>query len=249
MKRFVSIVLVCLILILPLTVFAADADRVCDMADLLSVQEEHALREYARNIYETSGLYAVIVTINSLEGKSARNFADDFYDYSGYGSDGILLLVAMEDREWHISTSGRAVDVFSDYDLYDIEERILPDLSSGDYYSCFEEYLEAVTECYDYYVYSSQPRSIGSILITSLLIGAVIAGITLLIMRSSMNTKRRQYSAGDYLTAGSFHMTAHRDIFLYSQVSKTRRQQQSSSGSTTHRNSSGASHGGRGGKF
>ena len=84
-------------------------------------------------------------------------------------------------------------------------------------------------------------------------IGAVVGGITVLIMRACMNTKRPQRSAGSYLNDSSYHLRTNRDLFLYSNVTKTRIQQESSSsgggGSSVHTSSSGSSHGGGGGKF
>ena len=48
----------------------------------------------------------VVVTANTLGGKSPMEYADDYYDYNGYTDDGALLLVSMEDRDWWISTKG-----------------------------------------------------------------------------------------------------------------------------------------------
>ena len=40
---------------------------------------------------------AVIVTINNLEGESPQNYADNYYDYNGYGlgneESGLILLI------------------------------------------------------------------------------------------------------------------------------------------------------------
>ena len=72
-------------------------------------------------------------------------------------------------------------------------------------------------------------------------------------MRACMNTKRPQRSAGSYLNDSSYHLRTNRDLFLYSNVTKTRIQQESSSsgggGSSVHTSSSGSTHGGGGGKF
>ncbi len=249
MKRLAMFFLVLCLCTTPLSVSAAQTDYVCDYADLLTVQQEQELRIFAQYVFDNYGLCPVILTVNSLEGKSPWAYADDYYDYSGYGTDGILLLVSIEERDWYISTSGTAVSIFSDRVLYALEDTIFPYLSYGDYYGAFSAFLSSVPDCCDDYADVRQPRGIGSILIVSLFIGSIVAAVVLLVMRSSMNTKRRQHNAGNYLIPGSFRMTVHRDMFLYSQVTRTRRQQQTNSGSTTHRSSSGRSHGGRGGKF
>lgn len=45
----------------------------------------------------------IIVTVDSLNGKTVEEYADDYYDDNGYGygenNSGILFLVAMDDRE------------------------------------------------------------------------------------------------------------------------------------------------------
>ena len=102
-------------------------------------------------------------------------------------------------------------------------------------------------------MYSRQKRSPNILL--SLVIGVVVAAVSVLIMRASMNTKRMQYSASDYMNPGSFHLRTQQDIFLYSNVTKVRRQENNNSsgggggGSSVHTSSSGRSHGGGGGKF
>ena len=84
----------------------------------------------------------------------------------------------------------------------------------------------------------------------SLAIGAAVAGIVLLIMRSKMNTAKFQRDASNYLKNGNAQITLYRDLFLYSRVSKTRKQEQDTGGgSSVHCSSSGRSHGGGHGKF
>lgn len=89
------------------------------------------------------------------------------------------------------------------------------------------------------------------IVCVSLLIGAAVGGIAILIMRGQMNTARAQRSAGSYLVSGSYQLRRVQDIFLYSRVTKTRRPKSNSGGggSSTHTSSMGRSHGGRSGGF
>ena len=88
--------------------------------------------------------------------------------------------------------------------------------------------------------------------LVSLLCGIVVAGMILLVMRLSMNSKRPQRCASVYMKEGSWNLTQHRDLFLYSNVTKTRKQdppKSSGGGSSVHRSSGGRSHGGGGGRF
>ena len=74
------------------------------------------------------------------------NYADDFYDYNGYGygenRDGILLLISMENRDYWISTYGYGMTAFTDAGLAYIQDQFLSDLSDGNYFESFTTFAE-----------------------------------------------------------------------------------------------------------
>ena len=78
-----------------------------------------------------------VVTVDSLEGKTSQDYADDFYDYNGYGygkdDDGILLLISMEDRDYAITTYGFGITAFTDAGLQYVVNDFKPALSGGRY--------------------------------------------------------------------------------------------------------------------
>lgn len=244
-KRLVSL-LVCLLLLSMLTVsvFAA-SPWVVDQANLLDETEEALIAEECEKVRSQYGMDMVFLTVDSLEGKTAEAYADDYYDYNGYSPDGILFLVAMDEREWHISTSGAAIDALSDGDLEALGDYIVLFLSDGDFYSGFLSFAEEAPR------YFGEGKAIHINWILSLVVGAAVSGIVLLVMRSLMNTRTAQSEASAYESKDSFKLKVNQDLFLYSQVTKTKKPEPSSSsgGSTVHRSSSGRSHGGRGGKF
>lgn len=283
MKRKALSLVLCLLLLsaFVLTVSASSyLPMVIDSADLLSGQERIALEDTAQALRDQYEMDVVILTIDSLNGKSAQDYADDYYDDNGYGYgpdySGILFLLAMEEREWYISTCGEAIYAFTDYGIEQIGETVVPFLSLGQYYDGFATFLDTVPAYFDAYnngrpvdgyadysgdyyhgeretVVHYQGKSINPFF-PALVIGLISALVTILIMRASMNTKRKQHSAGDYLKPGSYHLRTHHDMFLYSNVSKVRRQQNNGSGShgggsSVHRSSGGRSHGGGGGRF
>jgi len=259
-----------LISTLVLTVSAAPS-RVIDDAGLLDWEEIQSLETYSESLYNTYGLDIVFLTVDSLDGSSSRDYADDYYDYGGYGSDGVLFLLAMAEREWYISTSGDAVWMLSDSDLMALEDEIIPYLSSGRYYDAFDHFQSQLAECletespadiyYDsqgnlYAVYQEEYPKVNWFI--SLFAGAVIALIVIVIMRSSMTTRRAQRAAANYQTRNSYRLKTHQDLFLYSNITKRAIPQNTGNGgtggtggvrSTVHHSSSGRSHGGRGGKF
>ena len=98
--------------------FASEYERVQDLADLLSDSEEAALLENLDELCERQKMEIVVLTTDTLEGLTPRDYADDIYDYSGFGygedRDGALLLISMEDNDWYISTHGYGITVFTD---------------------------------------------------------------------------------------------------------------------------------------
>ena len=92
--------------------------RLVDEADLLTDEEEADILEQLDEISERQECDVAVVTVDGLDGKSAMEYADDFYDYNGYGfgeeKDGILLLVSMEERDWYISTCGFGITALTD---------------------------------------------------------------------------------------------------------------------------------------
>ncbi|MBR7161875.1 MAG: TPM domain-containing protein, partial [Clostridia bacterium] len=138
MKKNVLIFLFVLLFAFPLfpTVSAdSPAPRLIDEAELLTSSEADTLLSLLNEISERQKLDIVIVTVNSLEGKTPREYADDYYDNNGYGfgsqRDGVLLLLAMSTRDWYISTSGYGIKAFTDAGIDYIGEAIVSDLSDG----------------------------------------------------------------------------------------------------------------------
>ena len=232
--------------------------RIHDEAGLMSDAQITELEELADSVSASTGLDLVILTTENLGGRSPAVYADDYYDSNGYGEDGMLFMLAMQERDWYISTAGKAIDSFDDRDIDALLDAGLAYFSVGYHYEGFCEVLRQTENLWGSHTARNGSASIhldrasssgwGQTFLISMLIGGVISGIVILIMRGAMNTKRAQRSAADYLIPGSYHLRTRQDIFLYSNVTKTPRQQ-STSGSTSHTSSSGRSHGGGGRKF
>ena len=117
-----------------------------DNADLLTKEEEEELMLNLEEIRERQQFDVVVVTVKSLEEKTLQEYADDFYDYNGYGygenADGVLLLVSMEDRDWHVTTTGYGITAMTDAGLDYMSEKFVPYLSNGDYMGSFTVFAE-----------------------------------------------------------------------------------------------------------
>ena len=267
MKRFFILTMtlfLCFVMSFPVLATSSTMPRLVDNANLLTESEEQTLLTTLDEISNRQQVDIVVVTVNSLGVKSAQAYADDFYDENGYGFgasyDGILLLLSMEERDWHISTCGYAITAFTDAGLDHIADQILPHLSSGNYAKAFSTYA---TLCDDYIAKARNgtPYDVGTLpkapfsaaknLLGSVVIGIVAAIVVTLILKSQLKSVRRQSAANTYIRQNSMNITTSHDRFLYRNVSRRAKPQNNSSGggSSTHRSSSGRSHGGRGGKF
>lgn len=243
---------------------AETAPRLVDSADLLTDAQESRVLAVLDEISDRQQLDIVVVTTNTLDGKTPTAYADDLYDENGYGfgveRDGVLLLVSMEDRDLWISTSGYGITVFTDAGITYILEQIFLTLGDGDYeeaFTCFarlcDEFIAQarMSEPYDVSALPKKPFSIGYYFSRALLIGLFLAVITTVVMRFNMKSVQSQPTASAYIKNGSMHVTESRELFLYSHVDRKVRQKESSSsgGSKTHVSSSGRTHGGGGRKF
>ncbi len=248
---------VLLTLILTLGISAAEPStvpRIVDEANLLDDNEEAMLRSHIQGIRENYGVDAVIVTVDSLGAKSPKRYADDFYDSNQYGlgenRDGILMLLAMESRDYYFllngSLAGRSIS--------GLENRVVPALSDGSYYDAFQRYLNYIPTLVDAPVSSDvkiyMPTTTQDRLQTLAIfavIGIAVGFLTTYFMKRSMKTARAQAYAMDYIRRDSFKLTRQQDIYLYRTRSRVRVQSSSSGGSGGSRSGGGRS--GGGGKF
>lgn len=258
MIGFLCMILLSLSLAVP--AFAANSAKlVTDEADLLTDSEETALQSKLDEIGQKYGMDIVVVTKPSLYGYDIQEIADDFYDEGGYAADGILLLVAMDESEWYISTTGFGIDAVTDAGLNYMSKQFVGSLSDGEFYEAFSIYAD---QCDDFIrqAKSGEPYDTGNLpkgsfkflrnLLVSLVIGLVSALIATGIMKGKLKTVQRQLKADSYVKSGSMKVTNSKDVLLYTNVSRQARPKETrSGGSRTHISSSGRVHGGGGGKF
>ena len=224
--------------------------KVYDYADLFTPEEEDSLMEKAQIIASEKRMDVVVVTTDDTYGKSSMDYADDFFDYNGFGYgpgyDGVLLLIDIGDRMAWISTHGKGLRVFSDSRIDNILDKMEGHLKNDRFYKAADVFLDRV----DYYLLSGFKKSVKHIPVY-LVISVVVAGISVGVM-ASHNKGRKTVTADTYLDRESVRLRDNRDIYIRTSV--TKRDISSSSGSSggrssTHRSSSGRSHGGGGRSF
>ncbi len=158
MKRKVLILLFLLILCLCIAApvfaqtdgFVSEYERVQDLAGLLSDNEEASLVTKLNELSERQKMDIIVLTTDTLNGKSPRDYADDIYDYGnfGYGKnrDGVLLLISIEDNDWYISTCGYGITVFTDAGIAYIGKQMKEELSDGDFAGAFDKFTDLCDE-------------------------------------------------------------------------------------------------------
>lgn len=241
-----------------------DMPRLTDGAGLLSADERDELLGLLNEISERQKTDIVVVTTDTLDGKTPADYADAFYDHNGFGygeeHDGVLLLVSMEDRDWYLSTCGFGITAITDDGLDYISGKFLPFMQDGDYGKAFLTYAKLCDEFistakegnpYDGTHMPKEPFNVKFWLLAAVGVGIAVSLIVTGIMKSKLKSVSFQNSAASYVKANSLRITESRDMFLYHTVSRREKPKTSSGsgGSSTHTSSSGTTHGGGGGKF
>lgn len=269
MKKInILLAILVIVLSLPIPVSAAgNKSRLVDEGDLLSTSEEQALQALLDDISERQKCDVVIVAAKTLGGQDSESYADDYYDYNGYGfgdsHDGIMLVVCMEERDYAITSTGFGKRAFTDYGVQYIQDQFLPSLSKEEFYAAFTEFANL---CDDFLTQArnGKPYDIGNKVGAEPLkptaglfggTGALSLALGYLISWGSGSAKKRglksvhkKTQASAYMT--NFQLTTKQDLYVRSHTtSSTMRKSTQSGGTTTHMGSSGTSHGGAHGKF
>lgn len=245
-------------------VTAANEERLVDMADILSDEEEANVLSKLDAVSESQNMDVVVVTVDSLDGQSPMDYADHFYESNQYGygddKDGILLLVAMNESKWWMTTSGFGITAITDAGIEYISERFLSDLSAGEYENAFVTFADSCDEFItqartgEPYDTDNLPKaSFNFVLyaVISIAIGFIIAFIITSSMKSKLKTVRRQSAASEYVDKNSMNIVYANEFFLNRNVVETRKpdNDRSGGGSSTHTTDSGSTFGGGGGSF
>ncbi|MDR1642168.1 MAG: TPM domain-containing protein [Clostridiales bacterium] len=266
MTKKVLLVLL-LALMFPLSAFAATKESVVDQANLLLYKDEENLRSQIAKLVDMNKYDVVIVTVYSLEGKSPKAFADDYFDNNGYGigpdRDGILFLISPQDSDWAISTSGACIGMFTSNEIDQMAEEFIPRLASGDFDKAISTFVELIGK-YDSKLDTAFLSSLSGLWLT--IVGFFSFLVSLAIVskvknRVGVGEPISGSSAARYMVLNSFKDTINKNVFKGTETDRRAIETRSSyhhssrhrtrrhhSHSSSHRSSSRA-HGGSSGKF
>lgn len=127
--------------------------RVFDQAGLFSETEIIQLEEKIAQCRKSTKMDVVIVSAYADGERSAEEYADDYYDYGGFGvgkkASGVLLLYYMDGPgqpggECYISTAGTMINMLTDERIESILDGVYGDLGNRDFAGATEHFLEDV---------------------------------------------------------------------------------------------------------
>lgn len=259
------------------------SQRVFDYAELLNEEEKEQLEGLIVEFRETTNMDFVFLTSEDTEYSSSdivaekigMAFAEDFYDYNGFGSGednaGLIYFLDMSNRMPIIITTGVTIDYITDARLTYMFNNISLDLSIQKYYSSATRIISAATRFVAEGIPEGQYRydvNTGEILTTPyhnkvLTIGEIgLSGFFAIILGLSVYSKvRGQYelrgSTYSYSVANNSQVDIKTKLDEYIRTSTIRMPRPTRTygagtgvpglGSGTHTGSSGTSHGGGGG--
>lgn len=235
----------------------AQQDNLIDEMQLLSRSEQQSLKQLIQDTKTKTNLDIVIYTTDALSIQPAELAAANYYEEHNYGlnesKDGIILLIALNERDYAIATHGVAIEIFSDNTLAKIENSFLPDLSKGNYYAAFSTFVSDV----DHYVTIDREGKIVTMSDRWLYfgIGALVVILitiaTIIILIRQLNTAKLMKTSANYIVDDSFKLSKHHDYFVTSHTSVVKKPEPKSGngGSSTFTSSGGSTFGGSSGKF
>lgn len=255
---------------------SASETRVYDDAGLFSAGQKAQLEQGISAMRSELNMDFVVVTTNDAGGKTATEYADDYYDNNGFGVgndySGVLFLIDMDNREAAISTTGRAINYLTDGRIENILDDAYEGLAEGDYAAAAKSFLAGAEKYiragvpngqYQYDTETGKVTRYRSLEIGEIIFAAVASLLAAFLCCLFVWRKYRakgKKNAYPFREKSRLTLLRNEDVFLNKSVSSMVISTSSGSGgsrsgggsygrSSTHRSSSGRSHGGGSRKF
>jgi uncharacterized protein len=157
-KQGLMFLLLVLGLVLPFglsqTSKAQEFDRtqyIYDHAQLLTADEVAELQNLAAELGAQRETAFIIITLNGTDGKDIVQYVEDFYDENAPGYDQphgntAILAIDMQERDIYLAGFKVAEQFLNDGRLDEIRGQITPDLSDGQYFQAFSQFLNTSYE-------------------------------------------------------------------------------------------------------
>ncbi len=251
-----------------LTPAVDSTEKIYDFADLFTDKEEKILYDKVKTFIKESNLDLAIVTIKYNNKHSAQKYSDDFYDYNTFGTgdkhSGVLFLIDRDSGKIYMTTTGKAIDVYTDSRYSNILDNVYKYIDKQQYFTGTSRFIDLVLS----YSRIDISRD-GNLVINEngevvqdnkaffvAFIVAVVITLMVLLVMARMN--KIEYEASDskvYLKKDTATILKVKDLFLDSYVNKVKINNDHSRGrhirgeSVVQSGSGGSSHGEGGQRF
>ena len=115
---------------------------VTDLAGVIGAEKKASLEALCTELEQKTGAQMAIITVRSLDGQSVEDYAVDLLRHLGVGGKkdnrGVLLLLAPNERKYHIETGYGIEPVITDARAGDAGRAMVPYLRQGDYGGAIE---------------------------------------------------------------------------------------------------------------
>lgn len=117
---------------------------------MLTQEEEIALEAQIKQLHDETGVELAILTITTTDGQDIAQFGTEVAQSRGIGKatidNGILIMIALDDRKWRIDTGYGVEWLLPDALAYRIGTEVrVPAARAGDYVSGLEDMVAAIS--------------------------------------------------------------------------------------------------------
>ncbi len=236
LKRMIFLPLILMIILLcPSIASAADGRNISDISGRLPDIELDRLEEILENASESTGFNISAVITDNLDGKTAAEYAQNYYS-SEYPSkpDGIMLLINFDTNNDIIFASGNAVQYFSETVKKDmLSEYVTPFIAEGHISSAVtgfaeksQEILTAASTEETVISYEREPQpdkadNIVVIIVSGLITGVLIGTLTGFYVKSRYKRSECEFAVSNYKCTHKQNFDVYEDKFKREFVNKS----------------------------
>ncbi|MFZ7942915.1 MULTISPECIES: TPM domain-containing protein [Bacillaceae] len=257
-KRSLLVFLLSFILLLPVgarvNAESFDSEQyIYDFAGLLTGKEEAELQSISSKLGKERNTAFIIITVNGTEGKKLIQYVEDFYDEHGPGYDQAfgntaILAIDLDKRDVYLAGFKKAEQYLDDGRLDQIREKITPDLSEGNYYQAFSDFI-TTSHKYMGYEPGVNPENILFTWWFQLIASIIVGGVAVMFM-AYRSGGRITVNEQTYMDGNQSRIISKYDNFVRQTVTRERKPSDNSkSGGGGGISSGGHSHSGSSGKF
>ena len=218
--------------------------KVYDYAQVLSVEEELNLKKEIDLFIANHNMDMALVTVKYHEKIDTMNYADDFYDYNGFGignnHDGLIFVIdfTFGYTDIWMSTTGKAIQMYTDSRIDSILDSVAAQKNNG-YYKMFNTFVKRSNEFANMGIPSYGTKEKGQInWLYIFILSSVIPSIIILILIGKNKMVKVATHATQYLVKNSVVINKRSDRFITTHTTSVRINDSSSSGggsrSSTH---------------